>query len=92
MDYKNYKRKIYLEDKPRAASREEILAALSLTPEKEIISTVRSLGRVTAEPIFARVSMPHYHASAMDGIAVVAEDTYNAHEQNPLRLKQRRTI
>jgi molybdopterin molybdotransferase/putative molybdopterin biosynthesis protein len=43
---------------------------------------------VTAEPIFARVSMPHYHASAMDGIAVVAENTYQAHEQNPLRLKR----
>ncbi|MEH7127632.1 molybdopterin biosynthesis protein [Neobacillus drentensis] len=88
MDYKNFKRKIYLEDKPRAQAREEILAAHSLTPEKEEIATSTSLGRVTAEPIFARVSMPHYHASAMDGIAVVAESTYQAHEQNPLRLKR----
>jgi putative molybdopterin biosynthesis protein len=83
---KNYKRKIYLEDKPRLAAKEEILKAMHLTPEKETIPTTHSLGRVTAEPIFARVSMPHYHASAMDGIAVVAESTYSAHEQNPLRL------
>ncbi len=88
MDYKHFKRKIYLEDKPRAQAREEILAAFRLTPEKEEISTSTSLGRVTVEPIFARVSMPHYHASAMDGIAVVAESTYQAHEQNPLRLER----
>ncbi|MEH7155424.1 molybdopterin biosynthesis protein [Neobacillus drentensis] len=88
MDYKHFKRKIYLEDKPRAQAREEILEAFRLTPEKEEISTITALGRVTAEPIFARVSMPHYHASAMDGIAVVAESTYSAHEQNPLRLKR----
>jgi putative molybdopterin biosynthesis protein len=86
MDYKHFKRKIYLEDKPRAKAREEVLAAQPLIPEKEYLSTVTSLGRVTAEPIFARVSMPHYHASAMDGIAVVAENTYSAHEQKPLRL------
>ncbi|WHY86232.1 molybdopterin biosynthesis protein [Neobacillus novalis] len=87
MDHQHYKRKIYLEDKPRAEAREEILAASSLTPEKEDLAVAEALGRVTAEPIFARVSMPHYHASAMDGIAVVAERTYQAHEQNPLYLK-----
>jgi len=88
MEQKQYKRKIYLEDKPRAEAREEILVACELTPEIEYISAVEALGRVTAEPIFARVSMPHYHASAMDGIAVVAENTYQAHEQNPLFLKK----
>jgi putative molybdopterin biosynthesis protein len=88
MNVKHFKRKIYLEDKPRAQAKKEILEAHSLTPEKEEISTINALGRVTAEPIFARVSMPHYHASAMDGIAVVAESTYQAHEQNPLRLKR----
>ena len=33
------------------------------------------------------MSSPHYHASAMDGIAVKAEATFAAHEQNPIRLK-----
>lgn len=32
--------------------------------------------------------MPNYHASAMDGIAVRAMDTYGAHEKNPLRLRR----
>ncbi|MFZ7946475.1 molybdopterin biosynthesis protein [Neobacillus sp. 19] len=88
MEHTQYKRKIYLEDKPRAEAREEILAASELTPEIDYLSAVEALGRVTAEPIFARVSMPHYHASAMDGIAVIAESTYKAHEQNPLFLKK----
>jgi putative molybdopterin biosynthesis protein len=81
-----YKRKVYLEDKPRLAARDEILEAFQLTPELEYLPADQALGRVTAEPIFARVSMPHYHAAAMDGIAVVAEQTYSAHEQNPLSL------
>ncbi|MGG3469412.1 molybdopterin biosynthesis protein [Neobacillus pocheonensis] len=83
-----YKRKIYLEDKPRSKAREEILSASRFAPETEYLATADALGRVTAGPIFARVSMPHYHASAMDGIAVVAESTYQAHEQNPLHLKR----
>lgn len=87
MEGKRYNRKIYLEDKPREKAKNELLEAFTLTLEKELIPTGRALGRVTAEPIFANVSMPHYHASAMDGIAVNAEDTYQAHEQNPLRLK-----
>jgi putative molybdopterin biosynthesis protein len=87
MDQKRYKRKIYLEDKPRLEAKREILEAFTLPLEVEMIPTGDALGRVTAEPIFAHVSMPHYHASAMDGIAVIAEKTYTAHEQNPLQLK-----
>jgi putative molybdopterin biosynthesis protein len=87
MEQSQYKRKIYLEDKPRAQAREEILKAFQQTPEIDWMNVSDALGRVTAEPIFAHVSMPHYHASAMDGIAVIAESTYQAHEQNPLFLK-----
>src|SRR4030095_9132428 len=34
-----------------------------------------ALGRVIAEPIWAKISSPHYHASAMDGFAVRAVTT-----------------
>ena len=51
------------------------------------ISTVHSLGRVTARAIPARRSVPHYHGAAMDGFAVRAVDTFGASEVNPLRLK-----
>ncbi|MGA9225898.1 MAG: molybdopterin biosynthesis protein [Mesobacillus sp.] len=83
-----YNRKIYLEDKPRAEARDEVLAAFDLPREKEWVPASRALGRITAEPVFANVSMPFYHASAMDGIAVNAEETYEAHEQRPLQLKK----
>jgi putative molybdopterin biosynthesis protein len=87
MDQNRFKRKIYLQDKPREEAKQELLAAFDLPFEKEWIPAAEALGRVTAEPIFASTSMPHYHASAMDGIAVFAEDTYSAHEQRPLHLK-----
>jgi putative molybdopterin biosynthesis protein len=88
MDEKRYQRKIYLEDKPRAEALREILDYASLSPKTELIPISDALGRITAEPIFANVSMPHYHASAMDGVAVNAEGTYEAHEQRPLHLKK----
>ncbi|CAM3832470.1 molybdopterin biosynthesis protein [Mesobacillus zeae] len=88
MDGKRYNRKIYLEDKPRQEAQAEILSAFTISPEREMVPTGGALGRITAQPVFANVSMPHYHASAMDGIAVNAEDTYEAHEQRPLHLKQ----
>ena len=43
-------------------------------------------GRVTAVPVWARVSSPHYDSAAMDGIAVRAADTVGARETAPVRL------
>ena len=52
----------------------------------ETIPLAAALGRVTAEPVWAKISSPHYHASAMDGFAVRAEHTRGATETSPLRL------
>lgn len=52
----------------------------------EMAAVEDSLGRVTAAPLFARTSVPHYHGAAMDGIAVRAEDTFGASEARPLTL------
>ena len=46
-----------------------------------------ALGRVTAEPIWAKVSSPHYHASAMDGFAVRAVSTNGALPSKPVILQ-----
>lgn len=46
-----------------------------------------AMGRVLAEPVWARLSSPHYHASAMDGYAVRAQDTVGATLVNPITLK-----
>ncbi len=55
--------------------------------ETEEIPVNESPGRITGEPIFARISSPLYPASAMDGIAVLAQDTYGATDRSPKRLK-----
>ena len=52
----------------------------------EVVPVEESLGRITAAPLFARASVPHYHGAAMDGIAVRAEDTFGASEAQPVQL------
>jgi putative molybdopterin biosynthesis protein len=44
---------------------------------------IHSRGRITAEPVFARISSPPYHCAAMDGIAIKAESTFGATEESP---------
>lgn len=48
----------------------------------------KALGRVLAEPIWARLSSPHYHAAAMDGFAIRAEETAHAQPTAPVVLRQ----
>ena len=61
-------------------------AHASGTISSEMLPVAECLGRVTAAPVWARISSPHYHASAMDGYAVCAEDTAGATETMPKRL------
>ncbi|MCA9969567.1 MAG: molybdopterin biosynthesis protein, partial [Anaerolineales bacterium] len=84
-------RTIYLEDIPLdeawAAFRAALAAAGLWQPmPPEIVSVAAANGRFTAAPVWARLSVPHYHASAMDGYAVRAQDTIGATETRPLRL------
>jgi putative molybdopterin biosynthesis protein len=86
------RRKVYLEDIPLDEARRRWWAALEAAGgveplEGETIALAAALGRVTAEPVWAKLSSPHYHGSAMDGAAVRAEDTLGASETNPVRLK-----
>lgn len=84
-------RSIYLEDIPLDEARTRLQAALievgrwSALPAEEV-SLTEAQGRVTAEPVWARISSPHYHAAAMDGYAVRSQDTLNATETRPLAL------
>ena len=52
----------------------------------ERIPLDKANGRVTAEPVWAERSSPHYDAAAMDGVAVRSADTVGASETNPLKL------
>ncbi len=46
-------------------------------------------GRVLAAPVWAKISSPHYHASAMDGFAIHAEDSKTARLTSPVVLKMK---
>jgi putative molybdopterin biosynthesis protein len=54
----------------------------------ELVDIIKSVGRVTSEAVFARLSSPNFNASAMDGITVKARNTFGASETNPIRLKK----
>src|SRR5436305_740695 len=50
------------------------------------VSIEYAVGRVTAEPIWARRSSPPFDSAAMDGIAVRSSETVGASESSPLLL------
>ena len=84
---------VYLHDIPlpdaRARFEQALKAAglLSVLGVEEIPLDEGALDRVLARPVWARISSPHYHASAMDGFAVRSADTFGAMLSQPLTLK-----
>jgi putative molybdopterin biosynthesis protein len=74
-------RKRYLKKTTLPEARATLLAPVDPTfLVDQTIAVKDALDRVTAEPIFAKISSPHYHAAAMDGICVRAEGTFGATE------------
>ncbi len=81
-------RNIYLKMKTLKRAREilfDLFPSDKVLPD-EFVPAPDSVGRVLAEAVTAKLSSPHFHASAMDGIAVKAENTFEAHESNPIEL------
>ncbi len=84
---------VYLHDIPLPEAQSRLDAALAeagrfgLLGIDEIPLDEGALGRVLAEPVWARISSPHYHASAMDGFAVRSADTNGAMPTTPLLLE-----
>ena len=84
-------RRYYLSDVPMEEATALFHAALervdALQPsEPETVPLDGCRGRVTAEPVWAKISAPHYDSAAMDGVAVRARDTVGATETSPTRL------
>jgi len=83
------KRKIYLHMKSLEEARELFLNCLDygrmLTDER--VSTSEGMGRILAKPVFARFSSPNFHAAAMDGIAILAEDSFGASIDQPKQFR-----
>jgi putative molybdopterin biosynthesis protein len=83
MERRRYLRKLSLQE---ALTRWLEHPACRQLTEVERVPTAEARGRVTAEPVFALRSVPHFHCSAVDGIAVRAESTFGASETAPRRL------
>ncbi|MCL1804552.1 MAG: molybdopterin biosynthesis protein [Clostridiales bacterium] len=56
--------------------------------DTETVEVIHSLGRVTAEAVYALKNSPLYDSAAMDGVAVVSARTKGAGESAPLTLRQ----
>ena len=83
-----HKRNIYLKMKTLQEAREIVFrkfGSVGVMPG-EIMSVPDAVGRVLSGPVTARLSSPNFHAAAMDGIAVNAEDTFGASEARPKEL------
>src|SRR2546426_7577479 len=84
-------RQYYLSDIPLSEALQKFhdalapVGALSLS-EAETLALDQVHGRITAGPVWAARSSPHYDAAAMDGVAVRARETIGAMGTAPLRL------
>ncbi|MHA6630540.1 molybdopterin biosynthesis protein [Pseudonocardia sichuanensis] len=82
----------FVSDVPAAAALDawrEACAATGCPPRVDAVRVpvAEAVGRVTAEPVWARRSSPAFDASGMDGIAVRAADTVGAAETTPVLLR-----
>lgn len=84
-------RSVYLHDIPLEQALDRFQSALSEAGlskplGEETIPLDQALGRVTAQPVWADISSPHYHSAAMDGYALRAVATAGASDRNPVVL------
>jgi putative molybdopterin biosynthesis protein len=83
---------VYLRDIPLPDAKARLQSALDdaglwrVLGVETISLDENALGRVLAEPVWAEISSPHYHASAMDGFAIRARDTVGADPGSPRTL------
>jgi molybdopterin molybdotransferase/putative molybdopterin biosynthesis protein len=84
---------VYLHDIPLSQAQSRLESALRevnlwrVLEAKRIQLDENALGRTLAEPVWAKTSSPHYHASAMDGFAVRAVQTSGALPSKPVSLQ-----
>jgi putative molybdopterin biosynthesis protein len=84
---------VYLHDIPLPEAQARLRQALQdgnlwrLLGDELMPLDEHALGRITSEPVWAKISSPHYHASAMDGFAVRALATSGAMPSRPLALQ-----
>ncbi|MEA1975382.1 MAG: molybdopterin biosynthesis protein, partial [Bacillota bacterium] len=76
----------YLNNVSVEEAKEKWYKNFELFTEIETIDIRDAVGRIVAKELIAINSTPHYHASAVDGIAVKSQDTQGASDINPKKL------
>ncbi len=79
----------YLTNVPLDQARKEYLRTLQengFAAQSETVAVQETYGRVTARAVYARINAPHYAASAMDGVALPARNSFGATETTPVTL------
>ena len=80
----------YLTNIPLEQARREYLWKLQdngFSPQYETVPVQHAYKRVTSRAVYANINAPHYAASAMDGIALLARDSFGATETTPVTLR-----
>jgi molybdopterin molybdotransferase len=65
----------------------KIIEDIPIDKRVENVSLEDSLTRILAEDVYATINLPPFRRASMDGYAVIAEDTFHASEDEPVRLK-----
>lgn len=84
---------VYLHDIPLDVAKNRFYEALEkynlrgLLKSERIELNENLVGRILRKPVWAKISSPHYHASAMDGFALKAEDIQTAMPTNPVNIR-----
>jgi putative molybdopterin biosynthesis protein len=84
---------VYLHDIPLSQAQSRLESALRDADLWRVLGAETSpldenaLGRTLSEPVWAKTSSPHYHASAMDGFAIRAAETVGALPSKPVSLQ-----
>jgi len=84
---------VYIHDIPLDQAQKRFEEALAqhdlggILGEESIALDDMAIGRVTSRPVWAEISSPHYHASAMDGFALRAQATTGAIPSKPVVLQ-----
>ena len=68
-------------------AKEKLLNSISkLELDEEEVSITDAIGKISAEDVVAKVNVPSFPKSAMDGYAVCSRDTQGASKDNPVKL------
>jgi len=65
----------------------KIIEKLPIKKRTENIPVKDAYLNVLAEDVYSKINLPTFNRASMDGYAVIAEDTFKASEENPIKLR-----